>query len=282
MVFFGSTDGTFYALDALTGEEKWKFDTKQSISCNPVVVQNYIAGEVYIGYKVFFTSNPKNINNSSKIFALDMKTGEEFWHLETSEGGYLNNLCIVGNYIYAGFFSSSLVRDGELFCKGVISVRISDESAWFFNFYPCHDSFGSILPDPSCNGNTLCFGSPGGAVYAINIGESRNVGEKYQDYVVNGEYMWEYRVKSYSRTEVANAPVNTPPAFSGDGNVVYFGDNHGYLHAVETDTGKEILLYKPPLLIPYSDILSEFRSITSFPVLYKGKVYIFMWRIYRI
>ena len=286
MVFFGSTDGTFYALDALTGEERWEFDTKQTISCNPVVVQNYVVGPYYIGYEVFFVSNPRDDRESSKIFALNMKTGEKIWHLENNKGGYFGNLCIVNNYIYVGFFSPLLVQSGKLSCKGVISVEINSETGWFVGFFPCHDYFsGSYEPsnddsDPSCNGNTLCFGSLGGIVYAINIGNPREIGEKYQDYVVHDEYIWEYKVKSYSRREIANASV-TSLAFSGDGEVVYFGDCNGYLHAVETNTGKEMLLLNIGLIDEDDPLLLEFKSVVSFPLLYKNKLYLYVCKQYR-
>ncbi len=273
MVFFGSTDGTFYALDALTGEEKWKFDTKQSISCNPAIHNN----------RIYFVSNPEERAGSSKednlpkILALDLITGAKIWCLEVDKKSHLDNFCIKGNYMFVGFYSL-LLASHRADCQGIVAVHTGSETetsppkATFLWFFPSLSS-GSIV-EPSCNADTLCFSA--GNVYAVNIGDTRKIGERYQDYISIYEYMWEYKVRSHSRGESVLDQANAPPAFSGDGNVVYFGDNHGYLHAVETDTGKEILLYKPPLLIPYSDILSEFRSITSFPVLYKGKVYIYL------
>ncbi|HAK79325.1 MAG TPA: hypothetical protein DCM71_21075 [Runella sp.] len=62
-VYVGNLDGNFYALDALTGTEKWKFKTGASINSTPTVVNGV----------VFFASWDK------KLYALDAETGAKKW-----------------------------------------------------------------------------------------------------------------------------------------------------------------------------------------------------------
>lgn len=62
-VYIGNLDGNFYALDALTGAEKWKFKTGASINSTPTVVNGV----------VFFASWDK------KLYALDADTGAKKW-----------------------------------------------------------------------------------------------------------------------------------------------------------------------------------------------------------
>lgn len=65
-IYFGSGDKNVYALDAKTGEERWRFATN-NVNSSPAVVD----GTVYIG------SDDKN------FYALDAKTGVELWRLVT-------------------------------------------------------------------------------------------------------------------------------------------------------------------------------------------------------
>jgi outer membrane protein assembly factor BamB len=45
MVYFGSGDGRLYALDARTGQEKWRFKTDGGVNSSPAVA----GGVVYFG-----------------------------------------------------------------------------------------------------------------------------------------------------------------------------------------------------------------------------------------
>jgi len=64
IVYIGSDDGYFYALDAADGSEKWKFDTGGKVQGSAVVGRD---GTVYIG------------SRSGYLFALDGASGEEKW-----------------------------------------------------------------------------------------------------------------------------------------------------------------------------------------------------------
>jgi outer membrane protein assembly factor BamB/formylglycine-generating enzyme required for sulfatase activity len=63
VVYVGSDDGLFYAVDAETGREKWKFRTRKPILCSPTVAD----GVVYFG------------SGSGRAYALDAATGAKKW-----------------------------------------------------------------------------------------------------------------------------------------------------------------------------------------------------------
>jgi len=64
-VYIGNLDGVFYAVDALTGTEKWKFQAGGAIEATPVVVD----GVVYIA------------SWDKKLYALDAMTGAKKWEV---------------------------------------------------------------------------------------------------------------------------------------------------------------------------------------------------------
>jgi outer membrane protein assembly factor BamB len=70
-LFIGSWDSYFYALDALSGKEKWRFKTGEDHDTyNQVGIQSSAAvmdGVVYFGCR------------DSNFYALDARTGEKKW-----------------------------------------------------------------------------------------------------------------------------------------------------------------------------------------------------------
>ncbi|MFP4381259.1 MAG: PQQ-binding-like beta-propeller repeat protein [Candidatus Sumerlaeia bacterium] len=64
IVYIGSNDGNFYALDAETGHEKWRLETGRPIEGSATVDRD---GKVYIG------------GQNGWLYALDAKTGNEHW-----------------------------------------------------------------------------------------------------------------------------------------------------------------------------------------------------------
>lgn len=69
-VYVGSMDGSLYALDADTGTEQWRFDTK-AIFAPPA----FADGLVYIG------------SGDGNLYAVDASTGEERWRVRVDLGG---------------------------------------------------------------------------------------------------------------------------------------------------------------------------------------------------
>lgn len=91
VVYFGSGDGHVYALDARTGELRWKFATGDVVHASPTVVD----GVVYVG------------SWDSWFYALDARTGAQRWRFKTGEDPRIHN--------QVGIQSSAVVRDGIVY-----------------------------------------------------------------------------------------------------------------------------------------------------------------------
>jgi outer membrane protein assembly factor BamB len=68
LVVAGSRDKKLYALDAVTGKEKWSFTTEGMVDASPVI----IAERVYVGC----------VNDDGNFYVLDLKTGKKLQELE--------------------------------------------------------------------------------------------------------------------------------------------------------------------------------------------------------
>lgn len=90
-VYFGSGDGSVYALDAQTGVLQWKFPTGDIVHASPAVANN----TVYIG------------SWDSYLYALDADTGQEKWRFKGGEDSFIHN--------QQGFQSSPAVADGTVY-----------------------------------------------------------------------------------------------------------------------------------------------------------------------
>jgi eukaryotic-like serine/threonine-protein kinase len=90
-VYFGSGDGNLYALDAATGELRWKFHTGDVVHASPA----YADGAVYFG------------SWDSYFYAVDAATGHEKWRFHGGEDPLIHN--------QVGFQSSPAVVDGVVY-----------------------------------------------------------------------------------------------------------------------------------------------------------------------
>ena len=90
-MYFGSGDGSVYALDVATGAVKWKFKTGDVVHASPAIAD----GVVFIG------------SWDSYFYALDAATGAEKWLLKTGEDAEIHN--------QVGIQSSAAVVDGVVY-----------------------------------------------------------------------------------------------------------------------------------------------------------------------
>jgi outer membrane protein assembly factor BamB len=90
-VYFGSGDGSVYALDAKTGVPQWKFSTGDIVHASPAIANN----TVYVG------------SWDSYLYALDAETGQEKWRFKAGEDSFMHN--------QQGFQSSPAVADGTVY-----------------------------------------------------------------------------------------------------------------------------------------------------------------------
>jgi eukaryotic-like serine/threonine-protein kinase len=84
-VYCGSDDGYLYALNALTGELKWKLKTGDVVYSSPAVAD----GVVYVG------------SHDGYLYAVDEKTGAERWRFKTEDRVY-SSPAVSNGYVYFG------------------------------------------------------------------------------------------------------------------------------------------------------------------------------------
>jgi outer membrane protein assembly factor BamB len=175
VVYFGSQDQKFYAVDAATGEMRWEFQTGSVINSSPAVVN----GVVYFG------------SNDGYFYALDATNGHELWVFKTiypveSSPSVANGRVFFGgedDYVYCldakkgtqlwKFKTQSWVTSSPAVANGIVYISSGDGS-----FYALNASDGrfrlkfntytdGIQSSPAVNNREVYF-SIRGALYALN------------------------------------------------------------------------------------------------------------------
>jgi eukaryotic-like serine/threonine-protein kinase len=90
-VYFGSGDGNVYALDAATGEQRWKFTTGDVVHASPA----YADGVLFFG------------SWDSYFYAVDAASGKEKWRFHGGEDPLIHN--------QVGFQSSPALANGVVY-----------------------------------------------------------------------------------------------------------------------------------------------------------------------
>lgn len=90
-VYFGSGDTNVYALDAATGNLKWKFKTGDVVHASPAISD----GTLFVG------------SWDSFFYALDVATGKEKWRFKTGDDPQIHN--------QVGIQSSAAIADGVVY-----------------------------------------------------------------------------------------------------------------------------------------------------------------------
>ncbi len=90
-VYFGSGDGSVYAVDVQTGDVDWRFRTEGEVFSSPAVVD----GVVYIG------------SEDGKLYALDAADGTERWRFETGDM-IVASPAVVGDLVYIASYDNHL------------------------------------------------------------------------------------------------------------------------------------------------------------------------------
>jgi len=144
-VYFGSGDGNVYALDAGTGEVKWKFKTGDVVHASPAIAD----GVVFIG------------SWDSYFYALDAATGAEKWRFKTGEDAEIHN--------QVGIQSSAAVVDGVVYfgCRDSHLYAVdaqTGEKKWAFS---TKESW--VISSPAVKGGKVYFAtSDSGLLYQLD------------------------------------------------------------------------------------------------------------------
>jgi outer membrane protein assembly factor BamB/tRNA A-37 threonylcarbamoyl transferase component Bud32 len=136
LLYFGSVDNLLYALDIKSGWSVWRFRTGHSIISSPSFAQ---------GLVIFGSAD-------GRIYAVDGRSSKERWHFDT-EGQVTSNPLIHQGMVLCGSV------DGNMYCLELLTGKLR----WKF-----------LTEGPITGGATVCddilvFGSTDHKVYALPI-----------------------------------------------------------------------------------------------------------------
>ena len=142
-VYFGSGDGHLYALDANSGELKWKFKTGNVIHASPA----YADGVLFVG------------SWDSYFYAVEAATGKEKWRFQGGEDPLIHN--------QVGFQSSAAVADGVVYVGCRDSNLYALEAAtgkekWRFN-----NAMSWVITSPAVVQGKVFFATSDSALYHV-------------------------------------------------------------------------------------------------------------------
>lgn len=215
-VFFGSSDGNVYALNANTGDLKWKFGVKGSFHCSPVLYKNTL----YIG------------SWDANLYALDITTGKERWKFETGTQtgfkGIESSVAVANDMVYFGardpFLFALNAETGKLVWKydaayswiisspvvanDVVYVGTSDTYALLgldaktgkelFKF----KANGYVYSSPAIAGDTAYFGDFTGNFFAVN---TKSSGQEWNSFSTEGRKVFAPQILNNNLIDFAYA-----------------------------------------------------------------------------
>jgi outer membrane protein assembly factor BamB len=265
VVYFGSGDGNLYALEAASGELKWKFQTGDVVHSSPA----YADGTVYFG------------SWDSYFYAVDAATGKEKWRFHSGEDplihnqvGFQSSPAVVDGVVYVG------CRDSNLYAldaaSGKEKWRFNNEMSWVITspavvqgkvVFATSDSSLYHVLDAATGKSVLkvqdkayMFSSPAVAGDVVLIGVLNGTLQARD--LKSGEALWDFQTETSRQNKgwvlTADRKFNEPltfysnwreaPVLASDrqfnigaifssplvvNGVVYFGSTDGNLYALE-------------------------------------------------
>jgi outer membrane protein assembly factor BamB len=199
-VFFGSSDGNLYAVNAETGTLKWKFKTNGIIHTSPALYN----GLLYIG------------SWDTYLYAIDAKTGKEKWKFKTKDQPVYHQLegiqaspVVYDSMVYFG------ARDGYFYAlnanTGALLWNYFADNSWVLTtaaikdtmlYFGTSDTYlffafdaktgkekyrmkanGYLYSSPAIAGNTAYFGDFTGKLFALDLNSG---GKSWQEFATDG------------------------------------------------------------------------------------------------
>lgn len=236
IVYVGSGDHNFYAIELATGALKWKFETQGRVSGSAVVSNG----------SVFFESYDSN------LYCLDPATGKLKWKFKTDgerrfAAKHLHGAEPAAELMpdpFDFFLSSPVVGNGTVyFGSGDGNVYALDVATGFMKW---RFKAGDVLhASPALADGTLYVGSWDSYFYALDA--------------ATGKEKW--RFKTGEDPGIHNQQGIQSSAAVADG-IVYFGCRDSKFYAVDAVTGKQVWVFS-----------NKGSWVISSPAVHDGKVY---------
>jgi len=206
-IYIGSLDSTFYALDAKTGQELWRYRSGNTIQSTAAVHNKLI----------FFESG-------NTLFALTHR-GKLKWKKELYSGD-INNQLDPWDFHH----SSPCVHDGIVYIGTEQGILWGFEAKSGERVLRCQTlSEQCIRTTPVVSGNLVFYGDWDGVLYANDIAK--------------GSLAWKYDTKQDGTYPWTNAILTSPVV---EGENVYFAGKSNRLYSLEARTGRKNWHYSSP------------------------------------
>ena len=236
IVYLGSSDGNFYAVDAESGAQKWKFEIRSRVPSSPAVS----GGVVYFGAY------------DGNFYALDAATGALKWKFKTEgerrfAGKHLHGVQPVSETMpdpFDCYLSSPVVWKGAVyFGSGDGNVYALDAASGKLNW---KFKTGDVVhASPAIADDTVFIGSWDSYFYAIDAGTGRE----------------RWRFKTGEDPDTHNQVGIRSSASVADG-IVYFGCRDSNFYALDAKSGEKKWVYG-----------NKGSWVVSSPAVKDGKVY---------
>jgi outer membrane protein assembly factor BamB len=203
VIYFGSSDNFFYAVDIAMGTERWRFETGGAVTSSPAVANG----------AVYFSSR------DGKIYALDVKNGKTRWSFEMGPEApyawefdyYLSSPTIVGGSLFIGS------GDGNVYALEAASGKLQ----WK---YPTRCR---VRSSPAVDAGVVYVGDVVGRLHAIDA----ETGKRKWVFEIAGAAMNPADF-GFDRQAIISSPSLTP-------DLVLVGGRDGFLYAVNRESGTE-------------------------------------------
>jgi outer membrane protein assembly factor BamB len=257
IVYVGTEDGKFYALDAATmeagGSGKWSFTVPRSIRGAPTIVEG----------RVIFGSSDR------KVYILDAKTGEQKWSGSVS-GDVTAAIAYGRDAIYVPCSSGeifALTLDGDVRWRRRVTVArlevdlvVSDDHLYVVSGFEISAlALDNGVPRWSQRTAARITAAPAVAKAAVYI--SSRDGTVYALKPANGEPIWQQNLGS----AITSAPLATK-------NAVLIGTRGPFLFALDAKSGKPLWKYRG--WAPYPPFRGARYQIAGAPVTAQGALYV--------
>lgn len=213
VVYFGSMDNTFYALDAETGAQKWKLEFTDAISSTPAVEGNAVYFTVYDGelYSVNATTGKVNwefVTDGERRFAArhihgidpESEVMTDFWDF------YLSSPVVWNGAVYFGS------GDGKIYAVDAAT----GVQKWKFRA-------GNVVhSSPAIADGILFVGSFDTYFYALDA--------------ATGKEKWRHKTGEDPLIHNQEGITSSPAVANG---IVYFGCRNATIYALDAKTGAE-------------------------------------------
>ncbi|HEY3661943.1 MAG TPA: PQQ-binding-like beta-propeller repeat protein [Chthoniobacterales bacterium] len=142
-VYFGSGDGNLYAVDAATGELRWKFQTGDVVHASPA----FVDGVLYFG------------SWDSYFYAVEAATGKQKWRFHGGEDPLIHN--------QVGFQSSPAVVDGVVYtgCRDAQLYALeaaTGKEKWRFD-----NALSWVITSPAVAEGKIYFATSDSSLYHV-------------------------------------------------------------------------------------------------------------------